>query len=510
MSYTLSSSAPEKLKLDSLNRILKRRIESNLKPCHIEEFRKYIGSAFSSYCGTVGREPSKLSSDEAIYFRHMQKRYRRNVTNGKWMMTCVKVCINEYLVASKNSAVRMENDISNQFTSEKGKTKSLSDVLPRGKKRKAGNAFTAGSGDDSGSNTASSRRQKVMNVQFADNDDEGSNDDETGSQEDNDPAIDDNHEKDTPMPDNTTAAKEFRRKLQDLRNKQHKLTIKELTMLLESLENSILTSSDLTKCKELINILEEKYKKRYLDFTWTTPKPQEHPTLTTEFAERLAGSEEVKRPWLGTAEKRTEEIPGLLLRAWDQMSQCRINDNRVGFLSGGSANTLNTYEERREWLGRHADWGNRRATPFISFSKDLFDMNDTWIKTFERRQKRKNILENTKLTIINTRVRMAKGKPIMRMKTELLHYEVTDKCGYLKGSSSMFEHEYIIPFSVTPEEIVATYSYPKVLKWMQDRGTTFEGWYKEVAMPAWEEHERIRRGGKPVQACKKDCACCGH
>jgi len=85
----------------------------------------------------------------------------------------------------------------------------------------------------------------------------------------------------------------------------------------------------------------------------------------------------------------------------------------------------------------------------------------------------------------------------------LAHYQVRG------ADKAIYETEYICPFTIGPSEIVDTWAWRRIEKWMLQNRSDFEGWVKMVGIPAYEEHERVRKGGKPV-ACVAGCKCCGH
>ncbi|CZT50816.1 uncharacterized protein RSE6_11872 [Rhynchosporium secalis] len=257
--------------------------------------------------------------------------------------------------------------------------------------------------------------------------------------------------------------------------KQHRFIV---TMLKCSLETATpsLPPSTLEECLEMVEVLEEKYIKARQSVKRTARKRGTYPESAGDHRARLEGDEEKKHHWAPTKADRSgiSEIPGLLMRAWDEISQCQIKDFRVGFRSGSSTDHLDTAARRKLALKRHSDWGNRHKTPFISFSISLVEIGETRVPWFQNRQKRAGILENTKLTIINARARLAAGKPIIRMKTELLHYEVMSKGGNLRCEDSCFyENEFLAPFSVSPAEIVGTWAWHSVEKWIEDNEASF-------------------------------------
>jgi len=292
----------------------------------------------------------------------------------------------------------------------------------------------------------------------------------------------------------------------DLRKCQFRTIYRKCRTTLED-SGGAQTIRELLDILHMVDIMNEKYIQATEKKKTRREKPP-HPQLKEEFEKRLKGKEELLHPW-GTPSK-PKEIPGLLIRAWDQISQCRIDNQRVGFLSGGSDSFLNTKEKRKQALMHHANWGNRNKTPFISFSSSLREIAKFRVPHFQNRQASLGIVENTRLTIINTNAIIAAGKPILKMKDELLHYDIRPpKTGDLRyNSTSFYENEYIVPFSVAKDAIVRTCTWHDIEKWMRKNNAEIEDWYVQEGIPSFKEHERVRLGGTPLP-CKAGCDCCG-
>ncbi|KAL2062590.1 hypothetical protein VTL71DRAFT_5662 [Oculimacula yallundae] len=282
-----------------------------------------------------------------------------------------------------------------------------------------------------------------------------------------------------------------------LSNKQHRAVVTMLKLTLRSAQPS-LSQDKLEECLEMVDILEEKYLKATEKVVRKATKGGKHPESAAEHNQRLQGDEEKKHRWAPTKADRSgkSEIPGLLMRAWDEMSKGQVRDQRVGFLSGSSTNRLNTADQRKRAISQHSDWGNRIPTPFISFSSSLAEIGKIRVPWFQNRQKRKGILENTKLTIINARARLAAGKPILRMKTELLHYKVTTKYGEPRfEAGSYYENEFLCPFTTLMLGIVMSV----FLLGRNMRGSDLEGSQSSVSQVAFavgsevESLERLAR-----------------
>lgn len=278
-------------------------------------------------------------------------------------------------------------------------------------------------------------------------------------------------------------------------------------MLTEKLKSHIDDDDSREVCLDLIKVVEEKYKtrnmtaaeKREAEEEWKLPGTHvKHPFTKADILERLKGKggfgdAEGKRPW---AQRRP--VPRLLIRAWDASSKCVITDGRVGLLSGGSASRLDTDVARAINLRNHASWKNRHGTPFISTSSSIGEIEKIRIPHFENRQRIRGRtpdgLTKTNVTIINSRARQAAGRPITHMKEELLHYKIETKYGRIKPNmNSFYDHEWLLPFYCSADEIVGTWTWYEISKWMGRKKLTFRHWFRLVAIPAFRKHEAARQ-----------------
>ncbi|CAI7677821.1 unnamed protein product [Penicillium manginii] len=78
--------------------------------------------------------------------------------------------------------------------------------------------------------------------------------------------------------------------------------------------------------------------------------------------------------------------------------------------------------------------------------------------------------------LINPNVRIAKGLPMIKMESELRHYEVQDPYG---KDYAYYKDEYLCLWEVTPDEIVK--------RWDWDDLVENENWYEDEILPAFEE-----------------------
>ncbi|KAK0130291.1 hypothetical protein ONS96_000813 [Cadophora gregata f. sp. sojae] len=228
-----------------------------------------------------------------------------------------------------------------------------------------------------------------------------------------------------------------------------------------------------------------------------------HPKTTEEIMARISGEEELNNPWSGSAESAAE-LPegGLLMRVTDEASRAKLYPDQ-GFLSGGFEADLKTAAGRRAAMELHLNWSNRQPTAFISTTGSAFDFIDRRIPHMEKRDGKKPSRYTVKLTYINANVRQAAGLPTLRVKEEIARYKVGTPQG---REAPWFRDEYIIPFRVGPEQIVATHCLIAVKRYMRIHECDYYGFHKAVVLPAFAEHEAARREGRPVNA-KNSCVC---
>jgi hypothetical protein len=222
----------------------------------------------------------------------------------------------------------------------------------------------------------------------------------------------------------------------------------------------------------------------------------------------LQGEEEKRHPWAVPSsgpelEQYGKERPTMLFRVTDQSSKGQVRDPRVGYVSADSDAMLDTAERRKIAIEQHADFSNRHRTSFVSFSDSPEHVEKHSVPWYQFRQEKNKILDNTKLSIISVPARIANGLPILRIKDELAYYKARN------AGESIYKTEWVCPFNIGPTEIVDTWAWRRIEKWMLQNHSDFAGWVEMVGKPAFEEHERVRKGGKPL-AHPTGCKCCGH
>jgi hypothetical protein len=221
---------------------------------------------------------------------------------------------------------------------------------------------------------------------------------------------------------------------------------------------------------------------------------------------------------------------GPLMRAWYTDSK-GILRHGIAWLARGLHIALTTAEERKDFLGRHAYWGSRARTPFVSFTNKIYVIDAIIHSIIPKELLRNGILEkdcDAKITLINPNVRINAGYTILKMKEELDYYKVQPKCGWLeRGGISFFENEYLIPYYSNIDEVVGTWYWRDILKWMEKYWASSAGgnhrncrfaihdqdcqlaalraWYEAVAFPKWEAHEKARLAGIKCVIGKSGC-----
>jgi len=279
----------------------------------------------------------------------------------------------------------------------------------------------------------------------------------------------------------------------------------------------ILKEHGLTRFIPYVDELKRKYKNALNAKSKPKVKHKPYPR-TREALERLLGrikdgpnltikDEEANHRWSVPPNVELRSRP--LMRAWWFNSECLIHHG-FGFFSGGSDILLETAEQRSLAIGDHADWGNRRKTPFISTATSL-SVIDRIMNTFVDKEAERGIeITTCKLTLINPNARLAAGFPILGMKKEIEYYKVKPRCGDLSSDreGSFFNHEYLLPFYSGIKEIVGTWLWRDIIAWMNVNHKNLDEWYREVALPKFKAHERARIEGKEYVVAGGGCVCC--
>ena len=111
-----------------------------------------------------------------------------------------------------------------------------------------------------------------------------------------------------------------------------------------------------------------------------------------------------------------------------------------------------------------------------------------------------------KLTFVNGHARLGAGWPILRAKDEIDRFNVSVPAG---RNAPWYADEYLLPFRIGTDQIVATYCWTTVNDYMATNNCDYRKWHRKVVLPAFAEHEAARNENRPVTG-KVGCVCCGH
>ncbi|KAF7902484.1 hypothetical protein EAF00_002387 [Botryotinia globosa] len=255
----------------------------------------------------------------------------------------------------------------------------------------------------------------------------------------------------------------------------------------------------------------------------------------------MSVSEEDTHSWSVTSQTRIPSS-GQLWRVWDSQSVSKIEDPRVGFLSGAAQCFLGSKENRALTITYHANFGCRRLTPYISTTESSHEIATIRIPALIKRQLKKHpdLPVTVKITLINARARVAAKMPIIKMLDEIAHYQVKAPYDNVRGKkNSFFDREYLLLFRVPPQEIVRTFALQEIKYWMKenhgvedwpvratkldieiwiDKNSRYiEAWADTVGQSAYDQHEEARTGQSTdfetnYTCCGHGdgCSCCGH
>jgi hypothetical protein len=271
-----------------------------------------------------------------------------------------------------------------------------------------------------------------------------------------------------------------------------------------------LSTEDKKAILNLINTLEDKHFNRNNTGIKST---RPHPTPGVEIEQLLYGrdehskqqpkrkqgmgvvTEEDRHGWIksktavlhnisDTVDAPAPPAPKIYMRVWDDKSQARIREGTEGFLSGSNYQPLDTKQSRRTALENHANWKNRVKTVFISATTDFKEIVDHQVPHLEKRQKNNGLGSVTKITLINGN---ADGMPILSMRKELDFYKChipyqnsPSRLEYLRNKGlivketyreSLFANEHIFLFRVTANQVIKTWLWKDIQKWLQDNNT---------------------------------------
>lgn len=285
---------------------------------------------------------------------------------------------------------------------------------------------------------------------------------------------------------------------EDLRRSFARLC-KQIYMTVENSEGRPLSAEEREECLANITLLEAKYRRLIYGSGSELKGPGgTYPPTLSELKKRMQGAEENEHPWLNA---KAENLPagGILYRAWDPKSKCKMIRGDIGFLSFGSDSDFTTKAGRRDHLEKHANWGNRKKTPFISTTPSIEHLNRRYVALFKGRET--HGINMIRITAFNINARVDSAWPILNMHKELAHYTARIP---LNSKYGVYENEYLLPFRIHPEEIVGDWHQTDIETWMQNRGTKdIKVWEAEVVQPLYIEHERSRKAGEDDKVRKR-------
>jgi hypothetical protein len=260
------------------------------------------------------------------------------------------------------------------------------------------------------------------------------------------------------------------------------------------------------RCRVLQRVWVDKYlvaTKKKMPRKWAPQGP--HPKTLEAVNARLRGEWETLHPWIITKTSQPELPPGgLLMRVEDSKSMARIYAEH-GIVSQGSQLDLSTFKTRQYAIKNHLDWRNREPTVFISTTDDAADFRSDRIDHMLKRDAKSSEC-SVKLIFINGNARHAEGWLTLKATKAMQQYNVGTPGNRM---AEWYLHEYILLFRVPPSQIVATYCWPVVVKYMSDNKCSYLDWHNQVVVPAFKEHEAARNEGRSVRG-KAGCVCCGH
>jgi hypothetical protein len=260
------------------------------------------------------------------------------------------------------------------------------------------------------------------------------------------------------------------------------------------------------RCQVLQKVCFDKYlavTKKKQPRKWAAQGP--HPKTVEEVNARLQGEWETLHPWIITNTSKAELPPsGLLMRVEDSKSMAKIYPEH-GIVSQGSQLDLSTFKTRQYAITNHLNWGNREPTVFISTTDDAADFRNDRIKHMLKRDAKSSEC-SVKLIFINGNARHAEGWLTLKATKAMKQYNVSTPW---QRMAEWYLHEYILLFRVPPSQIVATYCWPVVVKYMGDNNCEYLDWHSQVVVPAFREHEAARNEGRSVRGTA-GCVCCGH
>ncbi|OGM50338.1 hypothetical protein ABOM_001114 [Aspergillus bombycis] len=163
-----------------------------------------------------------------------------------------------------------------------------------------------------------------------------------------------------------------------------------------------------------------------------------------------APTEDEMHPWYQASHLGLDQP---LLRVWDCHSGVKPTST-IGMYSRCSSQLLDTFETGAISLAIHAHHGDQAPTPYISFTTSPgAAQRFAKVKAWKR--------GSQMLTVINPRVRAAKGRHLLSMVSEMRYYGVRDPLGM---SYEDYQDEYLCLWVVSGEEFVGHWEWGELAK----------------------------------------------
>ncbi|KAK0853256.1 hypothetical protein LTS02_012041 [Friedmanniomyces endolithicus] len=153
------------------------------------------------------------------------------------------------------------------------------------------------------------------------------------------------------------------------------------------------------------------------------------------------------------------------------MSGIQPHPRNLRMFARGARMRLDDEKIRIQTLTMHADHKCWEDTPYISFTKSSQSLQDL---ANQRRTRRRG---DQKVVVIDPRIRIKLGLPILDYGEEMAHYHIDSPY-----ARDYWRNHYLCLWEVTPQEVVG------IWEWDDLRRTA--DWYEEVIMPAVHRHRR--------------------
>lgn len=282
------------------------------------------------------------------------------------------------------------------------------------------------------------------------------------------------------------------------KKQQYRTLCNKLKNGLAAVKDKTISTSTIQELLVHVNILESKYRAELEPKRSKKAVRGPWPKTAEEAKELMRGPAEIERPWC----EPPTPAPSILFRTWDAKSQCRILNADEGLYSGGANSNFDTRKGRTRDLESHGNWGTRKPTVFISVTCSIRDIAMTWTRAFGNRQDLP--FSTIRITVLNPNARIEAGWPILCMVDELDYYKFKTP---IKCSRATYVNEYLLPYRAPREEVVWTFHWTDVERWMREHHTQdADMWRDRLAQPLLDVHERLRKAGKKLDEIQAELA----